>query len=90
MEKVDILFIGFAIYVFIASCYIAYLKTGINFLCETLAKHQVVMDEFVSLMERQVNINNGQIEINKIISKRLNIDDINLNNSSTGGKKQSN
>ena len=57
MEKIDILALAFVIFVIIVSCYICYLKAGINFLCETLAKHQVVMNELLEVMQRQVNIN---------------------------------
>jgi hypothetical protein len=93
MEKIDILFLAFAIFVIITSCYICYLKAGINFLCENLAKHQVVMSELLEAMERQVNINDTQGEINKIICDELKIKikyNINLDDSSTGGGKQSN
>ena len=71
MEKIDILFTAFVIFVIIISCYIAYLKTGINFLCETLAKHEVAMNELLEAMEKQVNINNTQGEINKIVFDKL-------------------
>ena len=91
MEKIDILFTAFAIFVIIISCYIAYLKTGINFLCETLAKHQLAMNEILEAMQNQVNINNTQGEINKIVFDKLKINyNINLDDSSTGGGKQSN
>lgn len=73
MEKIDILFAAFVIFVIIISCYIAYLKTGINFLCETLAKHEVAMNELLEAMEKQVSINSKQGEINKIIYDELNI-----------------
>ena len=71
MEMIDILFAAFVIFVIIISCYIAYLKTGINFLCETLAKHEVAMNELLEAMEKQVNINNTQGEINKIVFDKL-------------------
>lgn len=91
MEKIDILALAFAIFVIIVSCYICYLKVGINFLCETLAKHQAVMNELLEVMQRQVNINDTQGEINKIVFDRLKINyNINLGDSSTGGGKQSN
>ena len=90
MEKIDVLFIAFVIFVIIISCYIIYLKAGINFLCENLAKHQVVMDNLLDVMMRQANINDAQKEINDIITKALKINNINLNDSSTGGEKQSN
>lgn len=60
MEKIDILFIAFVIFVIITSCYICYLKAGINFLCETLAKHQIAMNELLEAMQNQVNINTKQ------------------------------
>lgn len=88
MEKIDILFIAFVIFVIIVSCYICYLKAGINFLCENLAKHEVAMNELLKAMESQVNINTKQGEINKIICDKLKINNINLDDSSTGGVKQ--
>ena len=91
MEKIDILFTAFAIFVIIISFYIFYLKVGINFLCETLAKHQVAMNELLEVMQHQVNINDTQGEINKIVFDKLKINyNINLGDSSTGGGKQSN
>lgn len=87
MEKINVLAIAFIIFVIIISCYITYLKAGINFLCETLAKHQVAMNELLDAMNHQVNINNTQAEINKMICNNLKINNINLDNSSTGGKK---
>lgn len=90
MEKIDILFIAFAIFVIIISYYIIYLKTSIKFLCETLAKHRVAIDELLNAIQHQVNINDIQSEINKIISDKLKINYIiNLDDSSTGGRKQS-
>ena len=73
MEKIDILFAAFVIFVIIISCYIDYLKTGINFLCETLAKHQIAMNELLEAMQNQVDINTKQGEINKIIYDELKI-----------------
>ena len=73
MEKVDVLFIAFVIFVIIISGYIIYLKAGINFLCETLAKHQIAMNELLEAMQNQGNINNTQGEINKIIYDELKI-----------------
>ena len=90
MEKIDILFAAFVIFVIIISCYIAYLKTGINFLCETLAKHQIAMNELLEAMQNQGNINTKQGEINKIIYDELKINHNKLYDSSTGGGKQSN
>lgn len=90
MEKIDILFTAFVIFVIIISCYIAYLKTGINFLCETLAKHQIVMNELIEAMQNQVNINTEQGEINKIIYDKSKINHNKLDASSTGCQKQSN
>lgn len=87
MEKVDVLFIAFVIFVIIISCYIVYLKAGINFLCETLAKHRATMNELLEVMEHQVHINNTQGEINKVFCDKLNINNINLDDSSTGGEK---
>ena len=87
MEKIDVLFIAFVIFVIIISAYIVYLKAGINFLCETLAKHRVAMDEILTALNHQANINTEQGEINEIIYKTLKINNIKLDNSSTGGKK---
>ena len=90
MEKIDILALAFVIFVIIVSCYICYLKVGINFLCENLAKHQVVMNKLIEVVQRQVNINDIQGKINKIIFDKLKINyNINLDDSSTGGRKQS-
>lgn len=83
MEKIDILAIAFAITTLIIGCYIAYLMAGIKFLLDTLAKHHICLDELSKAMEHQVNINNKQNEINKEIAKAL-------DNSPTGGRKQSN
>lgn len=79
------MFIAFVIFVIIISAYIVYLKAGINFLCETLAKHRVAMDDLLEVMERQVNINVTQSEINKIVFDKLKINDINLDDFPTGG-----
>lgn len=87
MEKVDVLFIAFVIFVIIISGYIIYLKAGINFLCETLAKHQVAMNDLLEVMERQVHINETQGDINKLVFDKLKINNINLDDSSTGGEK---
>ena len=83
MEKIDILAAGFAISTVILGCYIAYLKAGINFLTDMLAKHHVCLEELLKAMEDQVSINEKQIEINKELSKALGY-------SPTGGQKQSN
>ena len=85
MEKVDVLFIAFVIFVIIISGYIIYLKAGINFLCETLAKHHAGLEELVKAMEAQSSINEKQVEINKEIAKALG----EVVNSPTGGVKQS-
>lgn len=83
MEKIDILAIGFAITTIIFICYIAYLKVGIDFLTDMLAKHHVCIEQLSEAMKHQVNINEKQTEINKEISKALDY-------SLTGGRKQSN
>ena len=90
MEKINVLAIAFIIFVFIISCYIVYLKVGINFLCETLAKHKIVIDGLIDAMNRQININATQSEIDKIVLNKLKINDINLDDFPTGGEKQSN
>lgn len=83
MEKIDILAAGFAISTVIMGCYIAYLKVGIKFILEELAKHHVCLENLSKAMEDQVNINEKQIEINKELGKALGY-------SPTGGQKQSN
>ena len=83
MEKIDILALAFAINVVIFGCYIAYLKVGIKFLTDMLAKHHVCLEQLSKAMEDQVSINEKQIEINKELSKAL-------GDSPTGGRKQSN
>ena len=85
MEKIDILFIGFAIYVIIASCYIAYLKAGINFLLEKVAKHRLVIEEFIDAQDK---INDAQNKFNTSVRKLA--ETLCTKNSSTGGGKQSN
>lgn len=91
MEKIDILFIAFVVFVIIVSCYIAYLKAGINFLCDTLAKHESAIDGLADCMMHQANINDNQREIDKIVFDKLKINySINLDDSPTGGVKQSN
>ena len=86
MEQIDVLFIAFVIFVIIASLYIAYLKAGINFLMEMLAKQQRGLEELLKAMEVQSSINEKQTEINKEIAKALD----KVVNSPTGGVKQSN
>lgn len=83
MEKIDILALALAINVVIFGCYIAYLKVGINFLTDMLAKHHVCLENLSKAMEDQVSINEKQIEINKELSKVFEY-------SPTGGQKQSN
>ena len=87
MEKVDVLFIAFVIFVIIISSYIIYLKAGINFLCDTLAKHQVAMNGLLEVIERQAHINETQGEINKLVFDKLKMNNINLDDSPTGGEK---
>lgn len=86
MEKIDVLFIGLVIFVIVASLYIAYLKAGINFLIDMLAKQQAGLNELLKAMEQQVNINEKQEQINKELAKALG----EVVNSPTGGRKQSN
>lgn len=86
MEKIDVLFIGLVIFVIVASLYIAYLKAGLNFLMDMLAKQQAGLEELLKAMEVQSTINEKQTEINKELAKALGKAD----NSSTGGVKQSN
>ena len=86
MEKIDMLFVGFVIFVIVASLYIAYLKAGINFLIDMLTKQQAGLDELLKAMEQQVSINEKQGEINKELAKALG----EVVNSPTGGRKQSN
>ena len=86
MEKIDILAAGFAISTVILGCYIAYLKAGINFLCETLAKHHACLEKMLESEEAQHRINTAQDEYNTNVRKLL---DILIHGSSpTGGVKQ--
>lgn len=88
MEKIDVLFIAFVIFVIIVSCYIVYLKAGINFLLDTLVKHRTVIEKILEMEEAQHKINTAQDEYNTNIRKLL---DILIHSSSpTGGEKQSN
>ena len=86
MEKIDVLFIGLVIFVIVASLYIAYLKAGVNFLIDMLAKQQVGLEELLKAMEVQSSINEKQTEFNKEIAKAFD----KVINSPTGGVKQSN
>lgn len=86
MEKIDVLAIAFVIYVIVASLYIAYLKAGLNFLIDMLAKQQAGLEELLKAMEQQLSINEKQGEINKELAKALG----EVVNSPTGGVKQSN
>lgn len=83
MEKIDVLFIGLVIFVIVASLYIAYLKAGINFLIDMLAKQQVGLEELLKAMEVQSSINEKQTEFNKEIAKAFD----KVINSPTGGVK---
>lgn len=85
MEKIDILFIAFVIFVIITSCYICYLKAGINFLLEKVAEHHHVIEVFI---DAQHKINDAQIKINTNIEELA--EKLYMKNSSTGGVKQSN
>ena len=86
MEQIDVLFIAFVIFVIITSLYISYLKAGVNFLIEMLAKQQAGLEELVKAIEVQAGINKKQVEINKDIAKALD----KVVNFPTGGVKQSN
>lgn len=88
MEKIDILALAFVIVIAIYSCYIAYLKTGINFLVEELAKHHVILEKMLENSEAQNKINAAQDEYNTIVRKLLN--ELIHGSSSTGGGKLSN
>ena len=85
MEKIDILASAFVIFVIIVSCYICYLKAGINFLCEKVAEHHHVIEVFIDSQDR---INDAQNEFNTSIRKLA--EKLCMKNSSTGGVKQSN
>ena len=92
MEKIDILFIAFVIFVIITSCYICYLKAGINFLLEKVAEHHHVIEVFIDAQHKindaQHKINDAQIKINTNIKELA--EKLCMKNSSTGGEKQSN
>ena len=64
MEKIDILALSFGIFVIIISCYICYLKAGINFLVEELVKHHIILEKLLESSEAQNKINTAQYEIN--------------------------
>lgn len=83
MEKIDILAAAFAITTVILGCYICYLRVGIKFILEELAKHHVCLEQLSEAMKHQVTINEKQTEVNKELSKAL-------GDSPTGGRKQSN
>lgn len=82
MEKVDVLFIAFVIFVIIISCYIVYLKAGINFLLEKVAEHHHVIEVFI---DSQDKINDAQNEFNTSVRKLA--EKLCMKNSSTGGEK---
>ena len=82
MEKVDVLFIAFVIFVIIISCYIVYLKAGINFLLEKVAEHHNVIEVFI---DSQDKINDAQNEFNTSVRKLA--EKLCMKNSSTGGEK---
>lgn len=88
MEKIDILAAGFAISTVILGCYIAYLKVGIKFILEELAKHHVCLEKMLENAEIQNKINAAQDEYNTAVRELLKkwSDDY----SPTGGRKQSN
>lgn len=82
MEKVDVLFIAFVIFVIIISGYIIYLKAGINFLLEKVAEHHHVIEVFI---DSQDKINDAQNEFNTSVRKLA--EKLCMKNSSTGGEK---
>ena len=88
MEKIDILAIGFAISIIIFSCYVVYLRVGIKFILEELAKHHVCLEKMLENAEIQNKINAAQDEYNTAVRELLKkwSDDY----SPTGGVKQSN
>ena len=88
MEKIDILAIGFTITTIIFICYIAYLKVGIDFLLDALAKHHAAIEKILESEEAQHRINTAQDEYNTNVRKLLDI--LIHGYSPTGGQKQSN
>lgn len=88
MEKIDILALALVINVVIFGCYIVYLKVGINFLLDNLAKHHAVLEKILESEEAQHRINTAQDEYNANVRKLL--DMLIHGSSSTGGGKQSN
>lgn len=88
MEKIDILAVGFAITTVILGCYIAYLKVGIKFILEELAKHHICLEKILKNAEIQNKINTAQDEYNTAVRELLRkwSDDY----SPTGGQEQSN
>lgn len=71
MEQIDVLFIAFVIFGIIVSLYIAYLKEGVNFLIDMVAKQQKSLEELLKAMEEQSNINEIQTKFNKEIVKAV-------------------
>lgn len=88
MEKIDILAAGFAITTVILGCYIAYLKVGIKFILDELAKHHVCLEKMLENAEIQNKINNVQDEYNAAVRELLR--KWSEDYSPTGGQKQSN
>lgn len=85
MEKVDILCLAFVIFIIINSIYIVYLKCGIKFILDKLAEHHHVIEVFLDVQDK---INNSQNEFNTAVRELA--EKLCNENSSTGGKKQSN
>lgn len=99
MEKTDVLAIAFIVFAIIISCYILYLKAGIDFLLEKIAECRNDINDLVKIEqdniksqnkinEAQAKINKTQNDFNKYVSKFIDI--VNKEISSTGGKKQPN
>lgn len=100
MEKIDILAIALCIVIIVFTIYIAYLKEGINFCIQMIARQQNAIESLVKALEnnnilfdKQCEWNNSQIDINKAQSE-FNNDiekiikaNINHSHSSTGGRR---
>lgn len=88
MEKIDILAAGFAISTVIMACYIVYLKVGITFILDKLAKHHVCLEKMLENAEIQNKINTAQDEYNTAVRELLR--KWSEDYSPTGGVEQSN
>ena len=100
MEKIDILAIALCIVIIIFTIYIAYLKEGINFCIEMIARQQNAIEGLAKVLENnnvlfnkqcewndsQVAINKAQSKFNNDIEKHIKANSVN-HPSPTGGRR---